>query len=173
MQYLQHNKVNYLSNNKDIVFGSSISSLNSTQAYIIYTDVNTFQDSSFYQNTYATQQGNSFVIYSDSASKYVNNIIFIIRPSFTCSDIMSIANDNITFIVSYTLNDNSTVTKEYVYPLDKQYINTYNLYDCININNTIKSFTISATSDIDLTLLPPKIITSDKNNVVTVTVVYM
>lgn len=182
MQYILQNKVNYYTSNKNIVFDNNIEYID--QAYIIYTNDgtnsnNSFIKSSFYQNIYKTQTGTSFVIYSDTVSKYVNNIIFVVKPTFTCSDITLISDkqinhiNRVTFTVSYTLANNTTVTKEYTFPLDQQFMNTYNLYDCINIKNTIKSFTISATSDSDLTLLAPKIIVADGGQATNVTVIYL
>lgn len=178
MQYILQNKVNYYTSNKNIVFDKSTNSVFGNieyidQAYIIYTDNDDCTKSSFYQNIYKTQTGQSFVIYSDTVSKYVNNIMFVVKPTFTCSDICCIDCKNIVFTVSYTLANNNTITKEYTFPLDQQFMNTYNLYDCINIKNTIKLFTISATSDIDLTLLAPKIIVADGGQATNVTVIYL
>ena len=83
----------------------------------------------------------------------MNDVMFVIRPSFTCSDI-TIITGNITFKVSYTNADDITTAKEYKLPLKKQFMNTYNLYDILQVNDTIKSFTISATSTKELSYLP-------------------
>lgn len=179
MQYLQQNKVNYYSsssNNSNIVFSNGIESLNVDQAYVVYSEHNKNNNnynSTFYQGTYATQANRtSFTIYSSSISRYMNDVMFIIRPSFTCSDI-TIITGNITFKVSYTNTDDITTAKEYKLPLKKQFMNTYNLYDILQVNDTIKSFTISATSDINLTLPQPKIMVDDHNNFANVTVLYL
>ena len=172
MQYISQNKVNYFDSSTSIVFGSSVSSLNSTQDYICYSD-NSFYNPSFYQGVLTTQTGKLFDIYSVNNTRYVNDVIFNVRPSFTCSDITLISDNHITFTVTYTLANNDSITKEYTYPLKKQFMNTYNLYDILQVNNTIKSFTISATSDIDLTLLAPIIMSEDRNSIVNMAVIFM
>lgn len=178
MQYLQQNKVNYYnySSNSNIIFSNGVESLNADQAYIIFSEHNENNNnynSTFYQCTYATQANRtSFTIYSSSILRYMNDVMFVIRPSFTCSDI-TIITGNITFKVSYTNTDDITTAKEYKLPLKKQFMNTYNLYDILQVNDTIKSFTISATSDINLTLPQPNIMVDDHNNFANVTVLYL
>ena len=176
MQYLQQNKVNYYNSDSNIIFSNGVESLNSDQAYIVYSDYNNNSNynSSFDQGTYNTQKNTtSFTIYSANTPRYTNKIMFIIRPSFTCSDITTITG-NITFRVSYTTTDTAdTIAKEYIFPLKKQFMNTYNLYDILQVNDTVNSFTISATSDINLTLLQPKTIVDDNNRFANVSVVYL
>ena len=117
MQYLQQNKVNYYnysSNNSNIIFNNGVESLNADQAYIIFSEHNKNNNnynSTFYQGTYATQANRtSFTIYSSNILRYVNDVMFVIRPSFTCSDVITIAG-NITFKVSYTNADDITTVK--------------------------------------------------------------
>ena len=115
MQYLLQNKVNYLNNSQSIVYVNTIT--NQSEDFIIYTnnDIHSFEFHWFNPNE---QTGTTFDIVNAVYTYICNNIIYSIRPAFTCSNFIDItSNDTVTITLS---TDN--IVKEYTFPLKKQFM---------------------------------------------------
>lgn len=151
MQYLLQNKVNYLSNTK-VIYTNDVS-VNSTSNFILYnSDVNTIQR--FNYNYVQQANRTSFNVFSVKGSYKVNNIIYMIRLPFTCSNYFAIKDED-----TLTLNidvDGASTSKQYTYPLLKQYVNAINFINIEHICKEITSINITATSTVELTLLKLK-----------------
>lgn len=151
MQYLLQNKVNYLNNSQSIVYVNTIT--NQSEDFIIYTnnDIHSFEFHWFNPNE---QTGTTFDIVNAVYTYICNNIIYSIRPAFTCSNFIDItSNDSVTIRLDLINSDEVVFTKEYTCLLKKQPLNTLNCIDVINhINKEITTVKITATSTIPLTL---------------------
>lgn len=149
MQYLLQNKVNYLSNTK-VIYTNDVS-VNSTSNFILYnSDVNTIQRFNYNYDQQANRT--SFNVFSVKGSYKVNNIIYIIRVPFTCSNYFAIKDED-----TLTLNiDVDGTSKQYIYQLQKQYVNAINFINIEHICKEITSINITATSTVELTLLKLK-----------------
>ena len=149
MQYLLQNKVNYLSNTK-VIYTDDVS-VNSTSNFILYNSaVNTLPR--FNYNYVQQANRTSFNVFSVKGSYKVNNIIYIIRVPFTCSNYFAIKDED-----TLTLNiDVDGTSKQYIYQLQKQYVNAINFINIEHICKEITSINITATSTVELTLLKLK-----------------
>ena len=167
MQYLLQNKVNYLSNTK-VIYTNDVS-VNSTSNFILYnSDVNTIQRFNYNYDQQANRT--SFNVFSVKGSYKVNNIIYIIRIPFTCSNYFAIKDeDTLTLNIdvdgtsSYATRRSTSsyatrrsTSKQYTYPLRKQYVNAINFINIEHICKEITSINITATSTVELTLLKLK-----------------
>ena len=178
MQYLQQNKVNYLSSSATAISfaNNGIIANNTTGALEYFNNSIYHKHVAFLRFNVPTQENTtSFNIATVSGSTYLANVlIYNFKPSFTCNNIISMtSNDSVTYTVNVTMKDNTTITKEYTFLLKKQFMNTPILTDVLNVQNSITKITISATSDINLTLPQPKIMVDDHNNFANVTVLYL
>ena len=150
MQYLLQNKVNYLSNTK-VIYTNDVS-VNSTSNFILYnSDVNTIQR--FNYNYVQQANRTSFNVFSVKGSYKVNNIIYMIRLPFTCSNYFAIKDED---TLTLTIDVDGTSSKQYTYPLRKQYVNAINFINIEHICKEITSINITATSTVELTLLKLK-----------------
>lgn len=158
MQYLLQNKVNYLSNTK-VIYTNDVS-VNSTSNFILYnSDVNTIQR--FNYNYIQQANKTSFNVCSVKGPYKVNNIIYIIRIPFTCSNYFAIKDED-TLTLNIDVDGTSSyatrksTSKQYTYPLRKQYVNAINFINIEHICKEITSINITATSTVELTLLKLK-----------------
>ena len=158
MQYLLQNKINYLSNTK-VIYTNDVS-VNSTSNFILYnSDVNTIQRFNYNYDQQANRT--SFDVFSVKGSYKVNNIIYIIRVPFTCSNYFAIKDED-TLTLNIDVDGTSSyatrrsTSKQYTYPLRKQYINAINFINIEHICKEITSINITATSTVELTLLKLK-----------------
>ena len=158
MQYLQYNKVNYLSKSIPFIWTESQIYQDDYLNYVTYL-------SSLQYNTHAytnfTNQstGSSFTLWTINPNLNTHLIIYNIRPTFRCSNFTDIitpsydgvtSSDTITFTI--TMND---ISKTYTYPLQSHPINFFNITDYILFDSVLTSVSITATSTIPLTLLEP------------------
>ena len=164
MQYLLQNKVNYLSNTK-VIYTDDVS-VNSTSNFILYnSDVNTIQR--FNYNYVQQANRTSFNVLSVKGSYKVNNIIYIIRVPFTCSNYFAIKDED-----TLTINiDVDGTSKQYIYQLQKQYVNAINFINIEHICKEITSINITATSTVELTLLKLKGL--DNNSVTACSIIFV
>lgn len=164
MQYLLQNKVNYLSNTK-VIYTDDVS-INSTSNFILYnSDVNTIQR--FNYNYVQQANRTSFNVFSVKGSYKVNNIIYIIRVPFTCSNYFAIKDED-----TLTINiDVDGTSKQYIYQLQKQYVNAINFINIEHICKEITSINITATSTVELTLLKLKGL--DNNSVTACSIIFV
>lgn len=158
MQYLLQNKVNYLSNTK-VIYTNDVS-VNSTSNFILYnSDVNTIQRFNYNYDQQANRT--SFNVFSVKGSYKVNNIIYMIRLPFTCSNYFAIKDED-TLTLTIDVDGTSSyatrrsTSKQYTYPLRKQYVNAINFINIEHICKEITSINITATSTVELTLLKLK-----------------
>jgi len=144
MQYLLQNKVNYLNNPQSIVYVNTIT--NQSEDFIIYTNDNLHPFKFHWFNP--NEQTNTTFNIANSVFTYTcNNIIYSIRPSFTCSDFLAItSNDSVTITLSA---DNSV--KEYTYPLKKQFMCCAPII--VGVIHNSSKLVVTAKSTIQLTLL--------------------
>lgn len=161
MQYLQQNKVNYLSSSATAIsFANNGIIANNTTGALEYFNNNIYHKHvAFLRFNVPTQENTtSFNIATVSGSTYLANVlIYNFKPSFTCSNIISMtSNDSVTYTVNVTMKDNTTITKEYTFLLKKQFMNTPILTDVLNVQNSITKITITVTSTLPLTLLQSK-----------------
>ena len=164
MQYLLQNKVNYLSNTK-VIYTDNVS-VNSTSNFILYnSDVNTIQRFNYNYDQQANRT--SFNVFSVKGPYKVNNIIYIIRVPFTCSNYFAIKDED-----TLTLNINvDSTSKQYIYQLQKQYVNAINFINIEHICKEITSINITATSTVELTLLKLKAL--DNNAVTACSIIFV
>lgn len=173
MQYLLQNKVNYLSNTK-VIYTNDIS-VNSTSNFILYnSDVNTIQRFNYNYDQQANRT--SFNVFSVKGSYKVNNIIYMIRLPFTCSNYFAIKDeDTLTLNIDVDGTSNyatrKSTSKQYTYPLRKQYVNAINFINIEHICKEITSINITATSTVELTLLKLKGL--DNNSVTACSIIFV
>lgn len=171
MQYLVQNKVKYLqlyttsiivptwnlNNNKIKQFGIT--------PFISLNDENITYGIQNFTIPFLQQENTQiFNIYNSAIDKTSKPSLILLNLflSFTCSNIMAINNsDSITITVEFK-TDNDTVTRNYMYPIKQQFMNTYQIFDYFFIG-ILKNIKISATSTIPLTLLPPVNLTEKQN----------
>ena len=85
-------------------------------------------------------------------SRPCNKLMYLLSMSFTTSDFTAIKDtDTITFTFKVN-NSTYTSTKK----VEKLFMNTYNFFEVIDINGTISSFTVSATSTTPLSYFDVK-----------------
>ena len=165
MQYLLQNKINYLSSTK-VVYTGNTSIAAAVDNFIIYnSDVNSIQR--FNYNYVQQSNRTSFDVFSLEGPYKVNNIIYTIRLPFICNDFPAIKDED---TVTLNINVDGTI-KQYVYPLQKQYVNTINFIDIEHICKEITSINITATSTVNLTLLRLKNI--DGNGVTACSIIFV
>ena len=164
MQYLLQNKVNYLSNTK-VIYTNDVS-VNSTSNFILYnSDVNTIQRFNYNYDQQANRT--SFNILTVKGPYKVNNIIYMIRLPFTCSNYFAIKDED---TLTLTIDVDGT-SKQYIYPLRKQYVNAINFINIEHICKEITSINITATSTVELTLLKLKYL--DNNAVTACSIIFV
>lgn len=171
MQYLLQNKVNYLRNTK-VIYTNDVS-VNSTSNFILYnSDVNTIQRFNYNYDQQANRT--SFNVFSVKGSYKVNNIIYIIRIPFTCSNYFAIKDEDtltLNIDVDGTSSSRRSTSKQYTYPLRKQYVNAINFINIEHICEEITSINITATSTVELTLLKLKGL--DNNSVTACSIIFV
>ena len=163
MQYLLQNKVNYLTSSTGIVWTGNKIDINSTINYITINDnINNpihYNHTQLQALTPNIENQTSFVLSRFTKLSSATVIIYNIRPSFTCSDFINItASDTITVTVKM-----DHLSKDYVYPLQKHFMNFINIMDYIYYDDDLTNITITATSTIPLTLVKPKNFASESN----------
>lgn len=156
LQYVYNNTVNYTTVcSSDVIIGYSNDNIyvNSSN-YILSVNDNTINGIVHYNNiatlNYTTVTSTSTTVLQCNTlnTRFCNTIIYNIILSFTSSDITSIASDDtITFTVN--INNNKYT---YVYPVQPLYMNMYELFDTVHVNDTITTFSVTATSTTPLTL---------------------
>lgn len=158
MQYLLQNKVNYLTSSTGVVWTGNKIDINSTINYITINDnIVHYNHTQLQALTPNIENQTSFVLSRFTKLSPATVIIYNIRPSFTCSDFMNITvSDTITVTVKM-----DHLSKDYVYPLQKHFMNFINIMDYIYYDLT--NITITATSTIPLTLVKPKDFASESN----------
>lgn len=154
MQYLQHNKVNYLPKSVPFVWtGTQIYQddyLNYVTQYSINPSLQ--YNAHVYANMTKQSTGTHFTLWTINPKQDTHLIVYNIRPSFTCSNFMDItSSDTITFTVS--MNDNKTYSYTYSYSLQQHPINFFNITDYILFDNVLTSLSFTAISTIPLTLM--------------------
>lgn len=149
MNYLQHNKVNYLQDSRPVlVYDNIVTSYNSC-SYIIYKDDHT-QSNVTYIDINPLLKDNTLV--NKTYNSYVGTLIYNIIPAFTNSDVTSInSNDSITF--SVTINDK---VYTHVFPVLPLYINTFTLNNYLQFNDVLTTFKVKYESTCELTYIPTK-----------------
>lgn len=172
MQYLIQNKVNYsrLSDFSIVIptwnSNSNIIKTFSTSPFISLNDENITFGMQKYLISFSQQENTqmSNIIYNIALDNEVPSLIILnLFLSFTCSNIMAINNsDSITITVEFK-TDNDIITRNYMYPIKQQFMNTYQIFDHCFVPS-LKNFKISATSTTPITLLPPVNLT-DKQNI--------
>lgn len=162
MQYLLQNKVNYLPNVlTSLTLANNRITTTSTAGAIGYINNNNnvyYNHTAFIRINMPTQENtSSFQIYTLSGATYLANVVIVnLKPSFTCSNIIEMtSNESVTYTVKITTPD-STITKEYTYPLKKQFMNTPICTNVINVHNKVSRVELTATSTLPLTLLRSK-----------------
>lgn len=163
MQYLLQNKVNYLTSSTGVVWTGNKIDINSTINYITINDNinNPIHYNHLQLQTLTPNIVNqtSFIISTFTKLPPATVIIYNIRPSFTCSNFMNItASDTITVTVKM-----DHLSKDYVYPLQKHFMNFINIMDYIYYDDDLTNITITATSTKPLTLVKPKNFASESN----------
>lgn len=160
MQYLLQNKVNYLTSSTGIVWTGNKIDINSTINYITINDnIVHYNHTQLQTLTPNIENQTSFVLARFTKLSPATIIIYNIRPSFTCSDFINItASDTITVTVKM-----DHLSKDYVYPLQKHFMNFINIMDYIYYDDDLTNITITATSTIPLTLVKPKDFAGETN----------
>ena len=158
MQYLLHNKVNYSSNTSTVISFANDIITSSNASTIKYSGENVSYNNKLFRPNIGTQNNRtSFDIYTINGTYYANVIIINLKPSFTCSNIIAMTNnDSVTYTLDITKSDNTHVTKVYSFILKKQFMNTPILTDVISLQSEFTKVKISATSTLPLTLLQSK-----------------
>lgn len=153
MNYLQHNKVNYttVSSNDNIIGYSNDDIYINSSNYILSVNNNTI-DNIVHDNNkatiYYTTVTTNTKILQYTNTRFCNTLMYNIILSFTSSDFTAITSDaTITFDIA--INDK---VYTYTYPVQPLFMNMYDLFNTIPVNDTIKSFTITATSTTPLTV---------------------
>ena len=179
MQYLLQNKVNYLRNTK-VVYTADTADTNNPAVinklnFILYnSDVNTIQR--FNYNYVQQNNTTTFDIFTINGPYKVNNIIYTIRLPFTCSNYFAIKDED-TLTLTIDVDGTSSVatrkstSKQYTYPLRKQYVNAINFINIEHICEEITSINITATSTVELTLLKLKGL--DNNSVTACSIIFV
>lgn len=165
MQYLVQNKVNYLPLTfpTNIVTWDSINNKANNSTFnspLVYHTDKKRTNTNYYgtkTNIEYKRQDNTrmFDIFNqDFSDTYSELIIPNLFLSFTCSNIMAInSNDFITITVTFK-TDVDLVTRNYMYPIKQQFMNTFQIFDYFFVD-FYENIKISAISTIPLTLLPP------------------
>lgn len=160
MNYLQHNKVNYttVSSNDNIIGYSNDDIYINSSNYILSVNNNTI-DNIVHDNNkatiYYTTVTTNTKILQYTNTRFCNTLMYNIILSFTSSDFTAITSndtsndtiDTITFDIA--INDN---VYTYTYTVQPLFMNMYDLFNTIPVNDTIKSFTITASSTTPLTV---------------------
>lgn len=172
MQYLIQNKVNYSRLNATPIITQTWNPNNNiikqfgSVPFISLNDENiTFSIQNFIISFSQQENTQIFNIYDPVIDKQFKPSLIILNLflSFTCSDLMTINNnDSITITVNFKTDDD-TITRNYTYPIKQQFMNTYQIFDYFFVG-TLKNIKISAISTTPLTLLPPVNLT-DKQNI--------
>ena len=152
MNYLQHNKVNYLQDSQPVlVYDNIVTSYNSC-SYIIYKD-DRIQSNVTYIDLNPLLKDNTLVNNTyNTYNSYVGILIYNIIPAFTNSDVTSInSSDTITFTV--TINDKVYKHTYSVLPL---YINTFTLNNHLQFNDILTTFKVKYESTCELTYIPTR-----------------
>lgn len=150
MEYLKHNKVNYLQN--DSSYTAYV--FDNTNPKLLYDDYIKFTDSGslsginftneYIDAYYVTVTSNPTTIINRDSLAQCNNILYNFSLPFTCSNFIDIpANTTITFTV--TINDLYTI--QHIFPVNQMFVNTYNLFNCVRIPNYLTKFTITAATN--------------------------
>lgn len=149
MNYLQHNKVNYLQDSQPVlVYDNTVTSYNSC-SYIIYKD-DRIQSNVTYIDLNPLLKDNTLV--NKTYNSYVGILIYNIIPAFTNSDVTSInSSDSITF--SVTINDK---VYTHVFPVLPMYINTFTLNNHLQFNDVLTTFKVKYESTCELTYIPTR-----------------
>ena len=143
MQYIQQNKVNYLSDSNALTYVDTLT--NQTHDFIVYSGDKLYNYVYGWNDT-KTATGTSFTILNRAIDHTANDIVYSLRPSFTCSDFINItSNDSITFRIT-----TDTESHTYTYPLNQQYMNAPQL---IGVVHKSKKLVVTATSTIRLTMV--------------------
>lgn len=157
MQYLLQNKVNYLtSSSKAISFANNGVTTSNSAGALQYLNGNVYYNHALFQrvNMYTQQNRTAFNIAAVNGTYFANVVIINFKPSFTCSNIIAMTNtDSVTYTVDITKKDSTHVTKEYTFPLKKQFMNTLILTDVLTLQSEITRINITAKSTLPLTLL--------------------
>lgn len=160
MQYLLENKVNYLTSSSGIVWTGNNIDITSNINYITINNSIHYNHVQLQALTPEKTEQTSFILSRFTNLSYTANIIiYNIRPSFTCSNFMNITSSD-TLTITVTMNHFS---KDYVYPLQKHFMNFINIIDYIYYDDDLTNINISATSTIPLTLVQPKDFASEAN----------
>jgi len=156
MNYLQDNKVKYtadVSSEDNIVGYINNNIYINSSNYILSVTDNTINDIVHYNNKatlyYTTVTTDTKIAECNTLNtRFCNALMYNIVLSFTSSDFTAItSNDTITFDIAI---NNKVYT--YTYPVQPLFMNMYDLFDTTPVNDTINTFTITATSTTPLML---------------------
>lgn len=160
MNYLQHNKVNYNVNlsSPNNVFYDDHNFFTDIIEIAKYTNTNTStiknieyssDNITVYNNATIDTSAYTKVLECTSFNEPMNSLLYNISITLSSSDFTAIPDDA---KVSFTISVNDTTIKQATFDVQPYAINTYNFFDIIKVNNSITSFTISASSTTPLTV---------------------
>lgn len=156
MNYLSQNQYKYLQSPQSIVnfTGQSIQTYKGAP-FILYTVTQPVQSITSniqiikFPNIPAFIDTTTFNFVNQSIPSNHNILLCNAGLAFSCSNFTSItSSDTITFTIS---TGDHSVTK--TYGIEKQFINTYQLYDYLKVNSDTQ-FTLTATSTVNLSYFP-------------------
>lgn len=133
MNYLQHNKVNYLDNHQDNVVYKNDSTIFSYNGEFMVHCVGVVQDLShivFGIPTPAdTITNEQYTVLTLVVNADCNNCMYVFSLPYTCSNFINIP-DNTTVTFTITLDD---ISVNHTFPVKQQFINTFNLFNIVPI----------------------------------------
>lgn len=162
MDYLKQNRHEYLQSPQNIInfTGQYIQTYTDSTPFIICTPTQSITSNIQtikFPNLPTLTNTTTFNLVQQSISSNHNILLCNAGLAFSCSNFTSIttpsydgvtSSDTITFTIS---TGDSSVTK--TYGIEKQFINTYQLYDYLKVNSS-DQFTLTATSTIPLSYYP-------------------
>ena len=165
--YLQNNKVKYTNANANananyvVLYNNGVT----TESTDMISYNNDTFSTIYYKLGLTPEVNNSstFTLLQDNTQRSTCTLIVSARPTFLCSNFFAI-NDtsSITFSIQVTTCDNQTVTSNYAYALNKDFMNTINFFQVVK-TTSIKSFKLTAQSNIILWLFKPNKYTDAKH----------
>ena len=170
MQYIQSNKFKYGNTSNIVCFNSNgVPYITNNGDYVIYSNNNLTWPAAV--NTLISVQNSKtqFTIFNSTEYQTCCNVLISAKPSFTCSDITQITD---TSSITFAINIDNEITS-WSHKVDCEWINTYNVFKIIHTNKPVKSVSVTATSNIELSLIVPATITDDYNVMINCVVCYI
>lgn len=151
MEYLKHNKVNYLQSDS-----SSYTAyvFDGTNPNTLYTDYIKYTDNGIYSGInftneyidvyYVTVTSEPTIIIDRGSLALCNNILYNFSLPFTCSNFIGIPTDT---TITFTVTINNSYVIQHIFPVNQTFVNTYNLFNCVHVPNYLTKFTITAATN--------------------------